>query len=179
MNTIPNLILRLWRHLSRRRQRQYGLLVVLMLVSAFAEVISLGAVLPFLGILVAPERVFNYPIVADVAQAWGFTSADQLVLPLTLAFVLAALVAAVIRMLLLWVGTRLAFVSGADLGIEVYRRTLYQPYQEHMIRNSSEVISGITDKVGAAVNVLYQSLTLASAIILLVAIMLAFLAIKF
>ena len=177
MNTLPNIMLRLWHHLSRRRQCQFGLLVGLMLFSAFAEVISLGIVLPFLGILVAPDRVFNHPIVADVVQAWGITSADQLVLPLTVAFVAAALVAGAIRMLLLWVGTRLAFVTGADLGIEVYRRTLYQPCRVHMARNSSEVITGITSKVGGAVNVLYQFLTLASSTILLVAIMLALLAI--
>ena len=56
---LPNLLVRLWRHLSRRRRRQFGMLMGLMLVSAFAEVVSLGAVLPFLGILVAPEHVFN------------------------------------------------------------------------------------------------------------------------
>ena len=72
---LPNLLVRLWHHLSRHRQRQFALLLGLMLVSAFAEVVSLGTVLPFLGILVAPEHVFNHPIVADVAQAWGITSA--------------------------------------------------------------------------------------------------------
>ena len=45
----------------------------LMLVSTFAEVVSLGAVLPFLSILVVPDRVFSHPIVADVAPAWGIT----------------------------------------------------------------------------------------------------------
>lgn len=178
MKTLPNLILRLWHHLSRRRQCQFGLLVCLMLVSAIAEVVSLGAVMPFLGILVAPDLVFNHPIVSDVVRAWGITSADQLVLPLTLAFASASVIAGAIRVLLLYVSTRLAFSSGADLGIEVYRRTLYQPYQVHMIRNSSEVISGITDKVGAAISVLFQLLTLASSTILLVAIMFALLAIN-
>jgi ATP-binding cassette subfamily B protein len=113
-----------------------------MLVSAFAEVVSLGAVLPFLGILVAPEHVFNHPIVADVAQAWDITSADQLVLPLTVAFATVALIAGAIRILLLWISTRLTFAAGADLGIVVYRCTLYQPYRVHVARNSSEVISG-------------------------------------
>ncbi len=66
---LPNLLTRLWHHLTHRRQRQFGLLMGLMLVSAFAEVVSLGAVLPFLGILVAPEHVFSHPIVADMALA--------------------------------------------------------------------------------------------------------------
>ncbi len=175
---LPNLLLRLWHHLTHRRQRQFGLLMGLMLVSAFAEVVSLGAVLPFLGILIAPDKVFSHPIIADMAQAWGITSADQLVLPLTVAFAAAALIAGAIRILLLWVSTRLAFASGADLGIEVYRRTLYQPYRVHVARNSSAVISGITNKVNGVVSgVLLPLLTLGSSTVLLVAIMLALIAI--
>ena len=178
IDTLTNLMIRLWLHLSRRRRRQYGLLMGLMLVSAFAEVVSLGAVLPFLGILTAPDLVFNHPIVADMALGWGFTSADQLVLPLTVAFAGAALIAAAIRVLLLWASTRITFASGADLGIEMYRRTLYQSYQVHVIRNSSEVISGMTNKVNLVVfGVLLPSLMLISSTILLLAIMLTVIAI--
>ena len=175
---MPTLLVRLWRHLSQRRQRQFRLLMGLMLVSAFAEVVSLGAVLPFIGILTAPNIVLNHPIVADMAQAWGIISADQLVLPLTVAFIGAIILAAAIRMLLLWVSTRLIFASGADLSIEVYRRTLYQPYRVHVARNSSEVISGITNKVNSTVfGVLLPLLTLVSSILMLVAVMLALIAI--
>lgn len=149
-----------------------------MLVSAFAEVVSLGAVLPFIGILTAPDRVFNHPIVADVVQAWGIASADQIVLPITVAFATAALIAGAIRILLLWVITRLAVVSGADLSNEVYRRTLYQPYRVHAARNSSDTISGITSKVDITVfGVLLPLLTLISSSVLLTAVMFALIAI--
>lgn len=168
---LPDMLARLWRHLSRRRQRQFGLLMGLMVISAFAEVVSLGAVLPFLGILTAPDRLFGQPVVADMAQTWGITTADQLVFPITVAFAAAALIAGAIRILLLWVTTRLAVVSGADFSIEVYRRTLYQPYRVHAARNSSETISGITNKVNITVfGVLLPLLTLISSIVLLAAI---------
>jgi ATP-binding cassette, subfamily B, bacterial PglK len=78
---LGNLLTRLWYHLSRRRQRQFGLLLGLMLVSAFAEVISLGAVLPFLGILTAPDTLFNQPLVMDLTKTWGISTADQLASP--------------------------------------------------------------------------------------------------
>ncbi|MDB3911173.1 ABC transporter ATP-binding protein/permease [Paracoccaceae bacterium] len=143
-----------------------------MLVSAFVEVVSLGAVLPFLGILIAPKRVLNHPFVGEMAQGWGITSADQLILPLTLAFIAVALIAGAVRILLIWASTRLAFSTGADLGIEVYRRTLYQPYWVHASQNSSEVISGITNKTDAVVfSVLVPLLTLVSSTVLMVAIM--------
>ena len=177
VGALTNLLIQLWHHLKNRRQRQFILLMGLMLTSAIAEVISLGAVLPFLGILVAPDRLLSNTILADVAQVLGINSADQLVLPLTIAFGTSALMAGAIRMLLLWVITRLTYDTGAELSIEVYRRTLYQPYRVHVARNSSEVIGGITNKVNGVVGVLLSCLTLVSSSVLLFAIMLALIAI--
>lgn len=149
-----------------------------MLLSAFAEVVSLGAVLPFIGILSAPDKVFQYKIVANLAQSLNITSPDQLVLPLTIGFALAALTAGAMRILVSWLSTRLTFSSGADLSIEVYRRTLYQPYHVHVARSSSEMISGITGKVGATtLGIILPLLTLISSSVLLVAIMLTLIAI--
>lgn len=160
----------LWRHLSSRRRRQVGLLLILMLVSAFSEVVALGAVLPFLGVLSAPDRVMSQPMVANIAAAWGITSAEQLVLPLAVLFAVAALVAGAIRMLLLWANNRLAFAAGADFSIDIYRRTLYQPYHTHLSRNSSVVISSIIYKVADAIGVLLAMLTILSSAVLLLAI---------
>lgn len=154
------------------------LLLGLMVVSAFAEVVSLGAVLPFLGVLMSPERIFRYHAVAVFAHRWGIASPAELVFPLTVAFVAAAVIAGIIRMLMLWVSTRLAFATGSDLSIEVYRRTLWQPYRVHVARNTSEVISGIIDKVSSVTFViLLPVLTLLSSALLLVTMTLALVAI--
>jgi len=178
VGSLADLLIRLWHLLSSRRQRQFLLLIGLMLVSAVAEVVSLGAVLPFLGVLIDPERLFSQSLVANIALSLDITSAHQLVLPLTVAFATASLIAGAIRIFLLWVSTRLAFAIGADLSIEVYRRTLYQPYRVHVARNSSEVISGITSKVhGVVFGVLLPMQSLFSSTLLLVAIMLALIAI--
>ena len=47
------LLKRLWWHLGAKRRRQVLFIVALMLVAALAEVVSLGAVLPFVGVLAA------------------------------------------------------------------------------------------------------------------------------
>jgi ATP-binding cassette subfamily B protein len=58
--------------------------------------------------------------------------------------------------------------------MEVYRRTLYQPYWVHVSQNSSKVISGITNKTDAVVfSVLVPLLTLVSSTVLVLAIMIA------
>jgi ATP-binding cassette, subfamily B, bacterial PglK len=175
--SLSSLLWRLWCHLSRRRQLQFGLALLLMLISAFAEMVSLGTVIPFLGVLVAPDKVLSHPLAVRVASVFGITSPADLLLPCTIAFAVAAVVAGGIRMLLLWSNTRLAYASGSDISFDVYRRTLYQPYQVHLARNSSEVSSGLDYKVSYAVNVLLQSLNLASSVVLLGAILVALLAI--
>lgn len=167
-----NLLSRLWDNFSKHRRRQFLLLVCLMFISAFAEVASLGAVLPFIGILTTPERVFEHSFVGHMAQDMGITSAEQLLLPLTLAFIVFAVIAGAIRIFLTWANTRVAFAAGADLGIKVYRHTLYQPYYEHASQNSSEVISTITIKSNLVVfEVLVPLLQIFSTILLVVAIM--------
>jgi len=148
-----------------------------MLISSIAEMVSLGAIIPFLGVLIAPDKVLSNPIVADVASFFGITSSAELLFPLSVAFIVTVVVAAGIRVLLLWGNTRLSFASGSDISFDIYQRTLYQPYQVHLARNSSEVRSGLNYKVSYAVNVLLQSLNLVSALVLMVALIVALLAI--
>jgi len=177
-DSLPGLLRRLWRHLSRKRRQQFFGVLGLMAASALAEVVSLGTLLPFLGVLASPERVFNHPTVADIASRLELTSGEQLVLPLTVAFASVAVAAGAIRLLLLWATTRLSFGAGADLGIEVYRRTLYQPYSVHVARNSSEVISGITGKVaGVVYGGLMPAIALLSSMLMILAVMAALLSI--
>ena len=177
--SINQLLSRLWQHLSSRRRVQFGLLLVIMLLASFAEILSIGAVLPFLGVLTAPERIFDLPSAKPVIQALSLTMPSQLLLPITIAFGVAALIAGAMRLLLLWASTRLAFATGADLSMSVYRRTLYQPYAVHCTRNSSEVITGISGKAnGVITNIILPTLTLISASAMLIAILTALLLIN-
>jgi ATP-binding cassette, subfamily B, bacterial PglK len=161
----------LWRHLTKRRQKQFSLLLILMVVASLAEIISIGAVLPFLGILTAPEQVYQHSLMQPVIQILALTESRQLILPLTILFITAALLAGVIRLTLLYAMTRLSFATGADLSMNIYRRTLYQEYEVHVSRNSSEVINSIITKTNIVINgILTPVLLLISSTIMLIGI---------
>ena len=177
--TLPQLLARLWRHISSRRRRQFGFLLVLMLIASFAEILSIGAVLPFLAVLTTPERVFEHSLAQPFIQILGLTEPAQLLLPLTITFGLAAVVAGAMRLWLLWASTRLSYATGADLSISIYRRTLYQPYEIHVARNSSGVINGIWSKAKHVIGgVIVPVLTLISASIMLTVILIAMLSVE-
>lgn len=143
-HSMISLIGRLWHHLNPRRRRQFGLLLLLIILASFAEVVSIGAVLPFLAAFTAPDKVFFHPAMQPFVHFMGIASADQLLLPITVAIGLSALLSGLLRMLLIWLSARLSCVAGADISIDIYRRTLYQPYALHVSRNSSNIINGIT-----------------------------------
>lgn len=141
------LVGRLWKQISAKRRAQLGLLFVLMVLTSFAEVLSISAVLPFLSALMQPEVIFGHAAAQPLIGVLGIDRPDELILPLTISFCVATVLAAIMRVLLLWTSTRLSFALGSDLSNRIYRNTLYQPYSIHIARNSSEVVSVVWGKV--------------------------------
>jgi ATP-binding cassette, subfamily B, bacterial PglK len=149
-----------------------------MILSSLAEVVSIGAVLPFIGALSSPENVFEQPFMQPFIQLLNLTSPNQIILPLTIAFIISALLAGAIRLTMLYVMTRLSYATGADFSIDIYRRTLYQDYSVHVARNSSEVLNGIITKTNTVISsIISPILNLISAGFLLVGIVIALFAI--
>jgi ABC-type multidrug transport system fused ATPase/permease subunit len=177
--TLTQLLRRLWPHINSRRRVQFGLLFLLMILASFAEVVSIGAVLPFLGALTTPDRIFDHSLAQPLIHVLNLTEPKQLLLPLTIIFAIGAIFAGVMRLILLWAQTRLSHAIGADLSISIYNRTLYQPYAVHVARNSSEVIAGISGKANGVVSsTLMPSVTIVSSLLMLVSILIALLAIE-
>ena len=178
-----------------------------MVAASFAEILSIGAVLPFLAVLTAPEKIINHPTTQSLIHTFGYTTLNSstqhsalstqhflsqhsalsthniltpqdFLLIVTIAFGLAALISGAMRLLLLWASTRLSFATGADLSISIYRRTLYQPYAVHASRNSSEIINGISGKSnGVIFSTIMPVLMLISSSIMLIAILVALLSV--
>lgn len=163
---------RIWKHIPVKRRGQLGLLLLLNLAASFAEGLSIGAVLPFLAILTAPNSVFVQPVAQPFIDIFKLNTPDQLLMPLTVGFSVIVLLSGCLRWSVLWMQTRVGHAIGADLSAEIYRRTLYQKYSVHLSRNSSEVISGITTKISVLVNnTVMPILSLVSAAVMLIAIL--------
>ena len=163
---------KLWRYVDKRYQKQLLLLLLLILWASVVEVVSIGAVLPFLGVITAPEQVYQHEFMQPVKDLLGVTSPDQLLLPFTMVFIFAAIIAGGTRLALVYVMTRLSQSIGSDLSVNIYRRTLYQEYSVHVSRNSSEVINGIITKTNIVIGrIISPTLILISSVILIHAIM--------
>ena len=177
--SLLQLIRRVWQHINPLRRVQFGLLCLVMILASLAEVISIGAVLPFLGALTAPERIFDHPMAQSFIHALNLTEPEQLLFPVTLIFVIGALLSGLMRLILLFTQIRLSYAVGADFSFNIYRRTLYQSYAVHVGRNSSSVIAGISQKANSVVGgMISPVVTIISSTLMLVSILVVLLSIN-
>lgn len=132
---------------------------------------TITAVLPFLGVIATPDIVFNNPYVKPVNELLKLESSEDLRLFITIGFVVIALIAGTIRVILLSVSTKLLFAAGIDLSAEIYRRSLFQSYPIHVNRNSSDLINVVFNKSSDVIfGVMMPLMTIISSSILLVGI---------
>mgnify|MGYP007000154268 len=73
-----------------------------MLIGIFAEVASLGLVIPFLGILTSPDDVLKYEIVYFFYTYFGYENPSDLIFPITIIFLSFVAAANLIRLILYW-----------------------------------------------------------------------------
>jgi ATP-binding cassette subfamily B protein len=158
----------LWRTFSSQRRMQFKWLFLLIFFASFSELMSIGALLPFLAILISPERFFASPIAQILVSYMNIGGPIELLLPLTIIFVVLTFFAGFIRILLLWVSIRISYAIGSDLSVDIYRRTLYRPYTFHCEQNSSEIIDAISNKSTSLICVVTNCLNLISSGFILV-----------
>lgn len=164
---------RLWEHLSLKKRIQFLFFFILIFLGSMLEIISLSSILPFLSAFTNTEAVMNYPVISDFLIYYNLTNPSQIIMSLTIIFIAAILISGTTRLLLLFLGTKLSFSSGHELSVNIYRKTLYQPYETHIVRNSSEIIAGITAKVSIVTMVLNNSVLLFNSFFLIIIVAIA------
>ena len=141
----------LFKSFSPKRKFQFLLLIFLTIFASFAELFSLGAIIPFLAVISSPELVFSNNFAKPFIIFFGISSPNDLLVPIVSGFVTTVLFAAFFRVVLLWFTIKISFDLGADLSSMIYQKVLYQPYSKHINRDSSDVIDSIFVKTDIAI----------------------------
>lgn len=132
---------RFYKHFPSARRKELFPVLALMLLSAMSEMMTIGAVLPFLTMIANPEAASAAS--PALFAAFGWREGNDMLLPATIFFALATLFAALIRLAFVKEVHKFLSRLAHDLNVEVYRRALYQPYSYHLAQNTSEIIAGL------------------------------------
>ena len=157
--------------MERRRRYQFLILLTLMILTSMFEVISIGAVIPFLGVLIEPSNIFELPAAQSFIQFLGVDEPTQIIFPISALFAIAVLMSGAMRVLLLWASVKFSFILGVDLSVGIFTQVINQPYIAHTKQNSSDIISAISIKIAQVINgVALSVLNMISSFIIFIAI---------
>ncbi|SFK79598.1 ABC transporter ATP-binding protein [Methylocapsa palsarum] len=157
---------RLYRHFSPARRRQLAPVAALMALSALTEVMTIGAILPFLTLIANPDAALPHRLAPILLDVFGWHDRQAMLFPATLLFAFAAIFAGGVRLALIRMNHRVMSRLGHDLSVEVYRRTLHQPYSYHVAHNTSEIIAGVGKVQSVIFGVLSPVLQIVSAAVI-------------
>ncbi len=133
-----------------------------MLSGAVAEIVTLGAIVPFISIMSDPVGFLGTQGKGLWGGLFGTMSIADARLMFTLAFVVALLAAGTIRILISWLSAKYAMAIAKDLGSKVYQNMINQDYSFHLKHPSSELV-GVAQKINvfasSVVIPIMQSLT--------------------
>ena len=157
--------------MERRRRYQFLILLALMILTSMFEVISIGAVIPFLGVLIEPSSIFELPAAQPFIQFLGVDQPTQIIFPISALFASAVVMSGAMRVLLLWASVKFSFILGVDLSVGIFTQVINQPYIAHTKQNSSDIISAISIKIAQVINgVVLSVLNMISSFIIVTAI---------
>lgn len=169
----------LYHHFTIHRKFQLFYLILLMIVTTFTEVVTIGAVLPFIAILTNPDKLLLHPYLKEFKVYFSIQNVNDLILSITVLFVLIVIISAFLRIVLAWCTSRITAAIGSELSVEVFRKVLYQPYYTHITQNSSEVINALTHKVDSVVfGVIFPSVSFINSFFIVLAISISLLIIQ-
>jgi ABC-type bacteriocin/lantibiotic exporter with double-glycine peptidase domain len=138
-----------------------------MVIASFAEIASIGLVIPFLTVLMSPEALIKNPYILKLFSVFGAPAEQSAPLLLTILFIFATTSAGIVRLILLKFQLRISHAVGLDMGLKAYRAVLYQPYTYHVNQNSSDILAAITIKINTVVSsIVLPLLTAISAVII-------------
>ncbi len=175
MKSQLTLIIKVILHLSKKLKIQYSLLVFFMILSSIADVISIGAVLPFLAAITSPDIIFDNDFAKEFFQYFGYTKADELIAPLTIFFIFAVALSGLFRVLQFVLNARISHISGAYIGVKVFKKALAQDYIDHKLGRSNEIKTIIATKIEELIIRTLQPLLQITTSIMLVIFIISFL----
>jgi len=138
-------------------------LFFLVLISAVAELFTIGSLIPFIDLMIDPSKFINYAFLGSIYE---YTNSFQDInininLFITILFASLVFISLMIQLILTFSTVKIVHGISHDLSVDVFRVIINKPYSFHLKTNTSNTISNF-DRVaqtGVAVQLILQSIT--------------------
>ena len=134
-------ILRQLHYLLSPGERRNGLVLLgIMTVGAMFEVVGVGAIPAFIGVIAIPDRLLEYDVVRVAYEVLGIGSPREMVLWAAAGLILVFVVKNAYLAFLAYVRARYSSNRQVPISNRLFRAYLRSPYTFHLQRNTAELL---------------------------------------
>lgn len=126
--------------LDSREKRNGFILLGIMMTGALFEVVGVGAIPAFIGVIAIPEKLLENDTVRVVYDALGVGSPREMVLWAALGLILVFLIKNTYLGFLAYIRARYTSHRQATISNRLFRAYLHSPYTFHLQRNTAELL---------------------------------------
>ncbi len=130
-----------------RRKRQLYFLFMIMIISGLSEAFLVAGIQPFLSILLEPENIKSIGFFKVFINLFGITEVSKITSFVFSFFILITIFSGSIRLFNTWLNNILSALFASDLSSRIYKKSLYQSYEKHVLKNSSETLTDLSNLI--------------------------------
>ena len=136
---------KIWHHVSQVRRLQLVGLIFLMILTSLFEALSLGALVPFIGILTSPEKITSISFITEIIPInLMLIDKSSIQFYITLIFTSCIFIAGSLRIALLYYQIKISHLLGVEFGVKVFSSILSMEYKDHTSSHTSELIVAVS-----------------------------------
>ena len=154
------LILNIYRFLSKKRRLQILFNLFLTILSSILEIVSIAIIFPFFTLLINPKDLENYRLISPFLNYFNNFGENAFSFFITILFVFIVIFSLIIKLSNLKLNVFLSENIGSDLSVYALSSYLSKPYSFLVGINSSEVISDIDKNINGTVMAINSFLSL-------------------
>lgn len=168
----------LHRFLPPVRKRELRLILLLSGVVALADIVTIGALLPFLALISGDAGQSGHYLVRFALERLSHLAGPDRFAVASAAVVGSAIVAAAVKVVLYWLSQRFVFRTSQDLAAQVFANTLAQPYSYHLQKSGSELIATVNKVKSITIRTIAPVIQIVSHVITAMAVLVTLVAIQ-
>jgi ATP-binding cassette, subfamily B, bacterial PglK len=144
---MPTAIRKLREILTRREKIQLAILLIAIIIMAFAQAIGVASVMPFIALVMEPEIVFDNQWLTWAYEIFNFRSLNRFIIFSGVVMFSVIIFSNTISAFATWLKLRFAWMNNHRLSRRLLEKYLSMPYTYFLNQNSSELSNNVLSEV--------------------------------
>ena len=165
-----NILKRINIHLDIKRKRQLIFIFILSIFSSLSESISVALLIPFISVFISPDTYLFNSLFKNIFDYLNISDQKDIFLFVSILFISIVVMSGVIRVIYIKASNKLSDKITSDFRIKIFNFLINQDYSYYFKHGTNEIMSSLTQKTVSFTVILFATMSIINAILILIAI---------